>query len=366
MATEEKKEAETEEKNSAVKNIVHIVEDENSYINSAKERMNDVIDTFLTNAENSVALNDFSLIFKSVTVWIKFRPRKLGQYVEIIKERKWDKLSIGVEMDAHYFTAFCYEKIKQGLPNATIKDSDRLVNWARLVKSDAEIGFMKSAAKISERGMKTAMEVIKPGVRQCDAVGEIQKTLFYGTEEFGGEYSSIATLLPTGKGTSASHLTATDDKFVEGEATIIELSGTYKRYHAPMARTVLLGKPDQLKIDTMNKTIEALNTGISAVKPGNTADDVAQAFWKVLDKYGIEKKSRTGYSIGIGYPPDWGEHTINISKGDPTILQPNVTFHMIAVMQFGDWGVEASHSLRVTESGSEKFSDFSSDLFIKE
>ena len=92
-------------------------------------------------------------------------------------------------------------------------------------------------------------------------------------------------------------------KFVEGEATIIELSGVYKRYHAPMARTILLGKPNQLKIDTMNKTIEALNAGISQIKPGNTADDVAQAFWKILDKYGIEKKSRTGYSIGIGYPP---------------------------------------------------------------
>ena len=39
----------------------------------------------------------------------------------------------------------------------------------------------------------------------------------------------------------------------------------------------------------MNKTIEALNAGISAIKPGNTADDVAQAFWKILDKYGIEK-----------------------------------------------------------------------------
>ena len=87
MASEENTEAVIEEKNSAVKNIVQIIEDENSYINSAKERMNDVIDNFLTNAENSVALNDFSLIFKSVTVWIKFRPRKLGQYVEIIKER---------------------------------------------------------------------------------------------------------------------------------------------------------------------------------------------------------------------------------------------------------------------------------------
>ena len=38
MATEENTEAkaEAEEKNSSVKNIVHIMEDENSYINSAK------------------------------------------------------------------------------------------------------------------------------------------------------------------------------------------------------------------------------------------------------------------------------------------------------------------------------------------
>ena len=268
-------------------------------------------------------------------------------------------------MDAHYFTAFCYEKIKQGLPSAKIKDSERLVNWTRLVKSDAEIGYMKSAAKISEVGMNKAFDVIKPGVRQCDAVGEIQKALFCGTSEYGGEYSSIATLLPTGEGTSASHLTATQDKFVEGEATIIELSGVYKRYHAPMARTVLLGKPDQLKIDTMKKTIEALQAGIDATKPGNRVDDVAQAFWKILDKYGIEKKSRTGYSIGIGYPPDWGEHTLNIYKGDMTLLEPNICFHMIAVMQFGDWGVEASEAIRVTDTGAELFCNFPKELHVK-
>ena len=285
--------------------------------------------------------------------------------VEIIKQRKWDKLSIGLEMDSHYFTAYCYEKIKQGLPNAKLKDSERLVNWVRLVKSNAEINYMKSAALISQKGMKTAMETINPGVRQCDAVAEIQRTLFKGTPEFGGEYSGITTLLPTGKGTSASHLTATQDKFVEGEATIVEISGVYKRYHVPLARTVLLGKPEQKKVDAMKATIEALETGISVVKPGNTADDVAQKFWGVLDKYNIKKESRTGYSIGIGYPPDWGEHTLNISKGDKTILQPNVTFHMIAVMQFGDWGVEASESVRVTETGSQLFCNMSKELHIK-
>ncbi|MDA9706985.1 M24 family metallopeptidase [Candidatus Pelagibacter sp.] len=285
--------------------------------------------------------------------------------VDLLKKNKWDKLKIGVEMDAHYFTAYCYEKLKQGLPNANIKDSERLVNWVRVIKSNAEIDYMKKAATISENAMKTAMEIINPGIRQCDAVAEIQKTLFKGTNDYGGEYASIATLLPTGKGTSASHLTASDDKFVNGEATVVELSGTYKRYHAPMARTVNLGKPEQKKIDAMNATNEALEAGINASKPGNTANDVAEKFWEILDKYKIKKESRTGYSIGIGYPPDWGEHTLNISKGDMTILKPNVCYHMIAVMQFGDWGVEASESIRITEEGNELLCNFSRDLHVK-
>ena len=285
--------------------------------------------------------------------------------VDLLKKNKWDNLNIGVEMDAHYFTAYCYEKLKKNLPNAKIKDSERLVNWVRIIKSDQEIDFMKKAAVISENAMRTAMDIINPGVRQCDAVGEIQKTLFKGTKDYGGEYASIATLLPTGKGTSASHLTASDEKFVNGEATVVELSGTYKRYHAPMARTVNLGKPEQKKIDAMNATNEALEAGIGVSKPGNTANDVAEKFWEILDKYKIKKESRTGYSIGIGYPPDWGEHTLNISKGDKTILKPNICYHMIAVMQFGDWGVEASESIRITEQGNELLCNFPRDLYIK-
>ena len=336
--------------------IVHVNADEPLCFVRAQDAGGAYITTYLK--DDNVIVYDENYIH----TWPK---HPYDYLVEIIKERKWDKLSIGLEMDAHYFTAFCYEKIKKGLPDAKLKDCERLVNWARLVKSDSEINYMNAAAKISEIGMKTAMEVINPGVRQCDAVGEIQKSLFYGTKEYGGEYSSIATLLPTGKGTSASHLTATEDEFVTGEATIIEIAGVYKRYHCPMARTVLLGEKNKKKIDTMKATNEALDAGISVTKPGNTADDVAQKFWEVLDKYGIKKESRTGYSIGIGYPPDWGEQTLNISKGDKTLLQPNVTFHMIAVMQFGDWGVEASESVRVTEKGSELFCNLSRELHIK-
>ena len=65
--------------------VLRVKEDENTYINSSKERMYDVVNLFVNNAENSISLNDFSQIFKTVTVWIKFRPRKLGTYVEVIR-----------------------------------------------------------------------------------------------------------------------------------------------------------------------------------------------------------------------------------------------------------------------------------------
>ena len=336
--------------------IVHLNADEPLCFVRAQDAGGAYIKTYLKR-ENIIVYDE-----KYIHTW-PMHP--YDSLIELIKKNKWNKLNIGVEMDTHYFTAYCYEKLKQGLPNAKIKDSERLVNWARLIKSDSEINLMKGAAKISQIGMKVAMESINPSVRQCDAVAEIQKALFRGTSEIGGEYASIATLLPTGKGTSASHLTATDEKFVEGEATIIELSGVNKRYHCPMARTVLLGKSDQKKIDAMKATNEALDAGIAAAKPGNTADDVAQKFWAILDKYNIKKESRTGYSLGIGYRPDWGAHALNICKGDMTVLQPNVCFHMIAVMQFGDCVVEASESVRVTDKGSELFCNFSRDLHIK-
>ena len=293
-------------------------------------------------------------------------PRHPYEYlVEVIRDKKLDAGVIGVEMDAHYFTATCYSKLVDGLSNCKLIDSGFLVNWVRFTKSDKEIEYMHQAARNVEVGMQAAIDHINVGTRQCDAAAAVYSGLIKGIEGFGGDYPSIAPMFPTGQGTSAAHLTWSNELFKENEATVIEISGAYKRYHCPMARTVFLGKKDQEKLDVMNKTIEALEEGKAAIKAGVTADSVAQRFWKVLDKYNIKKDSRTGYSIGAGFPPDWGERTLNISKGDPTILETNCTFHMIAVMQMGDWGVEASDAIRVTDNGFEVLSDFSKELVFK-
>ena len=84
----------------------------------------------------------------------------------------------------------------------------------------------------------------------------------------------------------------------------------------------------------------------------------------MLEKYGIEKDSRLGYATGLGYPPDWGEHTMSIRKNDMTVLEPNVTFHMIAGMWMDSWGLEISETINVTENGCELLCDLSRDLHL--
>jgi ectoine hydrolase len=284
---------------------------------------------------------------------------------DILKQIGQANRTIAVEMDAYYFTAQCYERLKTGLPNAKFKDGTNLVNRVRIVKSNQEIEYIKRAAAIVEIAMKVAVDSIKEGVRECDVVAKIYEAQIKGTAEFGGDYPSIVPLLPSGEKTSTPHLTWTDDKYKIGDPVIIELAGCYKRYHAPLARTVILGQPSQKIKDLSNVVIEGLNATLDAIKPGMTCEEVEAVWRSTIEKRGYVKDSRIGYSMGMNYPPDWGEHTASLRKGDKTILEPNMTFHLIPGIWLDQYGVEFSESFRVTEKGCEVFANFPRELYIK-
>jgi Xaa-Pro dipeptidase len=150
-----------------------------------------------------------------------------------------------------------------------------------------------------------------------------------------------------------------------GDPVIIELAGCYKRYHAPLARTVILGQPSQKIKDLSNVVIEGLNATLDAIKPGMTCEEVEAVWRSTIEKRGYVKDSRIGYSMGMNYPPDWGEHTASLRKGDKTILEPNMTFHLIPGIWLDQYGVEFSESFRVTEKGCEVFANFPRELYIK-
>lgn len=284
----------------------------------------------------------------------------------MLKEKGWDKLHIGVEMDNYYFSAAAFASLNRNLPNATFKDATALVNWQRAVKSEQELDYMRTAARIVESMHNRIFEKVEPGMRKCDLVAEIYDAGIRGVDGAGGDYPAIVPLLPSGADASAPHLTWDDQPMEVGQGTFFEIAGCYRRYHCPLSRTVFLGTPPDYFLEAEKAVLEGMEAGLAAAKVGNTCEDVAVAFFDVLDKYGIKKDNRTGYPIGISYPPDWGERTMSLRRGDQTPLEENMTFHFMTGLWQDSWGLEITESIVITPDGAETLADLPRKLFIKE
>lgn len=272
---------------------------------------------------------------------------------------------IGVELDAFYYTAKCHERMLIGLPEAELKDTSGLVNWVRLIKSDQEISYMKNAAYIVEQAMRAAYEKIDVGVRENDVAAAIYNAQIYGSDTFGGDYPSMVPMMPTGEQTGSPHLTWTDKKYEKGNLVTIEIAGAYRRYNVPMARTVSLGKAEGRVLEVGKVVLEGIDETLAFAKPGHTAAEINSVWTDTIAKYGYEKEARIGYSIGLSYPPDWGEHTISLRQHDNSILEPNMTFHLMPGMWFEDFGVSITEPFLVTESGVELLTSFERKIYQK-
>lgn len=285
---------------------------------------------------------------------------------DVIKKKGWGSKRIGVEMDQFYFTHRAYLELEKDLPNAKFIDANTLVNWVRVVKSEQELEFMRRAGQIAVKVMDAAIKNINVGVRECDAAAEIVKAQYAGTSEFGGDYPSIVPLMMAGEATKTPHLTWSDKTFKADEAVLLELSGVYKHYHAPVARTIFLGKkPPKLMVDTGKVVIEGLQKTLEFIKPGVTAEEVEAKWREAISGSTVVKESRLGYSIGVNYPPDWGEQTISLRPGDKTVIKENMTLHLIPGIWFEDVGFEIDASIHITSNGCEELFKYPLNIFTK-
>jgi len=277
-----------------------------------------------------------------------------------------ERARIGVEMENYYYSAKAHEVLVSELPGARIADATALVNWQRLVKSGAELDFIRKAARISSHITRTAIEKAEPGLRKNELVAEIYHAAITGVGDIWGDYPAIVPLTPSGRDATAAHLTWNGDEMRAGEATFFELSGVYRRYHAPLCRTVFLGRPGQEMLDAEAAQIEGIEAGLEAARAGNRTCDIANAFMAVLKKRGLKREGRMGYPIGLSYPPDWGERTASIRTEDSTVLEPGMVFHFMPALWMDDWGLETTETIVIRETGgAEVLSDVERKLFVK-
>lgn len=258
---------------------------------------------------------------------------------------------IGVEMENYYFTAKAYSTLLESLPDARLIDASGLVNWSRAVKSREEIVFMRKAARISEKIIDGIVARVEPGVKKTDVVAGIYADAIQGVGEDWGDYPAIVPLLPSGADAAAPHLTWDGRSFESGEATFFEIAGTYRRYHAPICRTIFLGTPPPEMLAAEQALIAGIEAGLEAARAGNQARDIALALAGPLEKAGIVRGLRAGYPIGLSYPPDWGERTISIRESDETVLEPGMTFHFMPGLWMEGWGLEITEPILITPEG---------------
>lgn len=316
--------------------------------------------------------NAFEYSWLTRTVTVKDHEQPLDKLAHALAGMGLADKRIGLELAAFYVTHAEYEATRQALPKATLVDASGLVEEFRAIKSEEEIAVMREAARIVETGVKAGIDAVRPGVSENRIAAEVHRAIV----EEGGEFMSLPPYVLAGPRTRLSHGTWRGGIVNAGEHVYFEVSGCKHRYSAAIMRSVSLGDPRNPILRPLSEAVNAgLEAGLAKVRAGAVAEDVDTAVRATIAKagygdirFGDHHKHRAAYSIGINFPPDWGEgHIISIRQGEKRRLETNMTFHMVPDVRI--WpliGYGCSTTFRVTATGYEELTTaFPHALIVK-
>ena len=284
--------------------------------------------------------------------------------VDLLREYGWTE-AIGVEMDNYYYSARSHEILETAFGRDAFADATGLVNWQRAVKSEQELQLMQAAGKLSAHMHGVLRAEFNEGIPKNALVARVQAAGIEGLPLLAGDYPAISPIAPSGIEASASHITWNDRPLAPGEATYFEISGCVRRYHCPISRTLFLGSPPEDIRRGEKAILQAIEDTFAVAKPGVTCEEVAACVYESFGRAGYIKGNRTGYPVGLSYPPDWGERTMSLRPGDTTKLEENMTFHLMPGLWTPDWGMAITETFVVTPNGGEALVDVPREIVVK-
>lgn len=241
-----------------------------------------------------------------------------------------DEKRIGLDYDSFFLRTRDEKRLTAALSEATFVDGAGLVEQGRVVKSAQEIEYIRHAAKAAEAGLKAGIEACRVGVTENDVAAEAHRAQILA----GSEYTGLPIFIRTGERDVQTHATWCRTELEPGDSVTMEMPGCINRYHAALYGQVYLGDPPaellrgmELGNEVMRKAKEAIRPGVSA---GAIHELVQDALVEAMGS-GSRRNSRTAYSIGIAFAPDWGEGQIlSMMHGEERLLEPGMTFHLLA------------------------------------
>ena len=272
---------------------------------------------------------------------------------------------IGVEKAGWFFSVAEYEGLSTRLPKARMVDCSRVVEEARLIKSDEELDTMRKAARVVDRAVQAGIDKVAGGVTDNAVAAEVERVLTLN----GSQYPGLPPFILSGARTCLPHQTWRNTVIEEGDPVYFEVSANINRYSAAIMRCCNVGEPKPIVRQMADAVIGGLDAAIDSIKAGVTCEQVDKACRSVIEKAGLGPyfRHRTGYSIGVNFPPDWGEGQIlSLKPREKRKLESNMTFHMVPLtLKYREAGIGFSATIRVTRTGCEVFSTLPRELIIK-
>ncbi len=283
-----------------------------------------------------------------------------------LREFGLDKKDVGYERNSYFFPAYHQDYIHTAFTEGRLLDCFGIVEEGRICKSAVEIDIMKKAARATEAGMRAGIDACAAGVTENDIAAEISAAMFRA----GGEAPAVMPYVTSGPRSMIGHATWEGRTVQPGEHVFLEIGGCYRRYHTAMMRTVVLDELSTSMFKAQERMKLALAEVKSAIRPGLTVSDADNIVRNIItdNEVGANLITRSGYSIGIAFPPSWDEgYIVSLKQGNSAIMREGMTFHIIPWM----WGVDGdktvgiSDSIHVTANGCESFFSLDENFVAK-
>ena len=221
---------------------------------------------------------------------------------------------LGIETQAYGLTHYNGKAVDAALSGfCKLSEANALVNDIRLIKSSAELRYVRKAGALGDEG---------------DILAAQQGAVFAG----GGDYPANEFIIGSGRDALLCRYKSGRRKLSKRDQLTLEWAGVYRHYHAAFMRTVIIGKPSRHHLAMDEAARAALAEVETKLRPGHTAGEVFEAHAGVMDRHGMtdHRLNACGYSLGAKFTPSWMDSPM-FYKDNPAVIQAGMVFfaHMI-------------------------------------
>ncbi len=273
---------------------------------------------------------------------------------------------LGVEYDAYGLTAKNGKLLENALTGfCDLEDASDLVSRQRVVKSKAEMAYVRKAAELADLAYDEAHRLAAPGADEGEILAAMQGIIFAND----GDYPGNEFIIGSGQDALLCRYKSGRRKLDARDQLTLEWAAAYRHYHAAMMRTIPIGMATGLQKKMHVVNLLAMDACMAALKPGRPIGEVFDAYARICDREGMKENrlNATGYSLGTTFAPNWMDWPM-FYHGNPVLAAENMVFflHMILMDSDTNLAMCFGQTVVVTTTGCESLSDRTMDLVVKE